>query len=120
MAKKSLNVTIRKASSAPPSEKTESTLDAFVNGARAGFRTFTLYLPDALADRLADYCRANDRDLSAVVAEMIEKQLDTPAPVPVVERIVEVHHHDDPLTALRRWVQMKLRFVTVMRPAWRF
>lgn len=115
MAKKPLNVTIRKASSAQQSEKT-SDKDAFVSGApsRAGFRSITLYLPDALAEKLAAHCRDTDRDMSALVSDVIERHLagfDQPT------RVVEM---DDPVTALRRWVSEKFSRVASLRPAWLF
>lgn len=113
MAKKPLNVTIRKASSAQPSEK-PSDKDVFVSGGKAGFRSITLYLPDALADKLAAHCRQTDRDMSALVSDVLERHLaglDTPT------RVVEM---DDPVTALRRWVSEKFSRVASLRPAWLF
>jgi hypothetical protein len=110
MAKKPLNVTIRKASSAPPSEK-PSDKDVFVTGGRAGFRALTLYLPDALAEKLAEHCRTTDRDISALVSDIVERHL---AGLDQPTRVVEM---DDPVTALMRWVQGKF---SSLRPAWLF
>jgi hypothetical protein len=113
MAKKPLNVTIRKASSAQPSEK-PSDKDVFVSGGKAGFRSVTLYLPDALADKLAAHCRETDRDMSALVSDIVERHLagfDQPT------RVIEM---DDPVTALRRWVSEKFSRVASLRPAWLF
>ena len=93
MAKKPINVTIRKASSAPPSE------------VRAGFRSVTLYLPDALVDRLTAHARG--RDLNVLVAEVLEKHLaglEQPRVSP-----------EDPVAALVKWVQGKF---LALRPAW--
>lgn len=92
MAKKPINVTIRKASSAPPSEPVK--------------KAFTLTLPDALVDRLA--ARAAGKDLNAFVAEILEKyltSLEQPAPATP----------DDPIAALVKWARSKL---TVLRPSW--
>ncbi len=93
MAKKPINVTIRKASSAPPSEPAR--------------KAFTLTLPDALVDRLT--ARAGGRDLNLFVAEILEKyltSLEQPAPAAAP---------DDPIAALVKWARSKL---TVLRPSW--
>lgn len=113
MAKKALNVTIRKASSAQPSEK-PATADAFVQGDRAGFRTLTLYVPEALAERLALHCRKTDRDMSVLVSEIVQRHLDgleaRVAPIePEPESAVE---------ALVKWVQARFPRIASLRPAW--
>jgi hypothetical protein len=117
MAKKPLSVTIRKASSAPPSERIDGHLkgkDAFVAGGKPGFRAITLYLPDALADRLTAHCKTNDCDMSALISEALEAHLSSSARVEHATRVVEL---DDPVTALMKWVHGKL---TLLRPAWLF
>ena len=115
MAKKPLSVTIRKASSAPPSDKPEARdHDAFVQGGRAGFRAMTLYLPDALVEKLTAHCLKTNQDMSALVAEVMEKhltELSAPKPEPKA---------DDVVTTLRKWVEKKFPRVASLRPAWMF
>lgn len=113
MAKKPLNVSIRKASSAPPSDKRASDKDAFVSGGKPGFRAMTLYLPDALVDKLTAHCLKSNQDMSALVAEVMEKHLaglENPQPV----------REDDAVTSLVKWVQSKFSRVVALRPAWMF
>ena len=95
MAKKPINVTIRKASSAQPSEPS----------IKAGFRAVTLYLPDALVERLTAHARG--RDLNAVVAEILEKQLAEPVRAPVST--------EDPVSMLLSWARSRF---AMLRPAW--
>ncbi|MBI2391364.1 MAG: hypothetical protein HYV09_17370 [Deltaproteobacteria bacterium] len=133
MAKKPLSVTIRKASSAPPSEAAKpADRDSFVAGAtassrvsstvsstvssKAGFRALTLYLPDALVEKLAAHCKTHDRDMSALVSEVLEQHL---AGIEVKEQPKGIES-DDPVTALVRWVQGKFTRVAALRPAWLF
>lgn len=121
MAKKPLSVTIRKASSAPPSEAKAADKDTFVVGAaassrissQAGFRALTLYLPDALVEKLSAHCKTHDRDMSALVSEVLEKHLAGIEQPKAVES-------DDPVTALVKWVQGKFTRVASLRPAWLF
>jgi hypothetical protein len=104
MAKKPLNVSIRKASSAPPSEK-----EAFV--ARAGFRGLTIYVPDALADRLSAFCKESGKDQSELVSELLAKHfeaLDNPAKAPVEQ--------ESALAMLMKWIESKIP--KMLRPAW--
>lgn len=114
MAKKPLSVTIRKASSAPPSDTRTSDKDAFVQGGRPGFRAMTLYLPDALVEKLTAHCAKNQQDMSALVADVMAKHLaglEQPAPEPKA---------DDVVTTLRKWVEKKFPRVASLRPAWMF
>lgn len=99
MAKKPINVTIRKASSAPPSEVS-----------RAGFRSVTLYLPDALFELLMQHYR--DRDLSAVVGDILQKHL-----LGLEQPVVAA---EDPVASLMKWVQGTFSRVASLRPAWLF
>jgi hypothetical protein len=100
MAKKPINVTIRKASSAPPSEP----------AVRAGFRSVTLYLPDALVERLMSHARG--QDLNVLVADVLEKHFANEQHKAIVE--------DDPVASLVKWVQGKFSRVASLRPAWLF
>jgi hypothetical protein len=100
MAKKPINVTIRKASSAPPSEP----------AVKAGFRSITLYLPDALVDRLMKHARG--ADLNVLVADVLEKHLSGIEQPKMVE--------EDPVASLVKWVQGKFSRVASLRPAWLF
>lgn len=121
MAKKPLSVSIRKASSAPQSEPKdarvsakEASKDAFVIGGKPGFRAMTLYLPDALVERLTAHCLKNDQDMSALVSEIVEKHLaglEQPKPEPQANDVV---------TTLRKWVEKKFPRVASLRPAWMF
>lgn len=124
MAKKPITVTLRKPSSAPRSEAaaeaTASDRDAFVAAAapavdlRAGFRSITLWLPEELADRLALHCREADRDVSALVSEIVQGHLDAlasaKAPAPPKPAT-------GPIAALVAWVHER---VSALRPAWIF
>lgn len=94
MAKKPINVTIRKASSAPPSEVS-----------RAGFRSITLYLPDALVDRLTAHARG--QDLNVFVADVLEKHFAGLEQPPA--------RTEDPVAALVQWARAKF---AALRPAW--
>lgn len=123
MAKKPLSVTIRKASSAqpsdpkgeaPPVDTRKSDKDAFVSGGRAGFRAMTLYLPDALVEKLTAHCRKTDQDVSALVAEVLEKHLAG------LEQPARPAQPDDAVTSLVKWVQGKFSRVIALRPAWLF
>jgi hypothetical protein len=121
MAKKPVTVTLRKPSSAQPSDApatvvsiSERQADAFVDGGKAGFRTITLYLPEALADRLALHCRKTDRDMSALLSEILEGHLDAlENPKPEIK-------NDDPVQALVKWVRENVARVASLRPAWLF
>ena len=115
MAKKPLSVSIRKASSAPQNEPKSdaraSDKDAFVVGGKPGFRAMTLYLPDALVEKLTAHCLKNNQDMSALVAEIMEKHLaglEQPKPEPKA---------DDVVTTLRKWVEKKFPRVASLRPA---
>ncbi len=105
MAKKPINVTIRKASSAPPSE---------VSPSPPGFRAVTLYLPDALFELMIKHYR--DRDLSAVVGDILQKHL-----MGLEQPVVSA---EDPVSRdmerLVKWVQGKFSRVVSLRPAWLF
>jgi len=114
MAKKPLSVTIRKASSAQPSDPKAETKDTFVSGGRPGFRAMTLYLPDALLEKLTAHCRKNDQDMSALVAEVLEKHLAG------LEQPPRVAQPDDAVTSLVKWVHGKFSRVVSLRPAWLF
>jgi hypothetical protein len=114
MAKKPLSVTIRKPSSAPPSDPKAESKDTFVSGGRPGFRALTLYLPDALVEKLSAHCRKTDQDMSALVADVLEKHLAG------LEQPKPAAKPDDAVTALVKWVQGKFSRVASLRPAWLF
>ncbi len=121
MAKKPITVTLRKPSSAQRSEGEGAAADrdAFVRAGvapepevRAGFRSITLWLPEALADRLALHCREHDRDVSALVSEIVQQHLDELAsPKP------KMAPPASPVAALVAWVQERF---AAFRPSWLF
>jgi hypothetical protein len=91
MAKKPINVTIRKASSAPPSE-------------------FRIDIPMALYRRLVK--QYPDRDIHAVIGDILEKHLHG------LEQQPEVSN--DPVSSLVKWVQASFSRVASLKPAWLF
>lgn len=91
MAKKPVNVTIRKASSAPPSE-------------------FRIDIPMALYQRLVKHY--GDRDIHSVVGDILEKHLHGLEQPPVIE--------SDPVSSLVKWVQASFSRVASLKPAWLF
>lgn len=95
------NVSIRKASSAPPNEVI-----------RAGFRGLTIYLPDALADRFDALCKQDQKDPSALMTELLTKHFESlHAPAP---RTAE--KEESTLAMVMKWIDSKIP--KMLRPAW--
>jgi hypothetical protein len=62
---------IENVASAVPAEK----LQELLRRGPEGYREFTIYLPEKLADALAVFCREHDLDLSQLVATAVEQHL---------------------------------------------
>jgi hypothetical protein len=63
--------TLENVASAMPAEKLEELLQR----GPAGYREFTIYLPEKLADALSVFCREHELDLSQLVATAVEQHM---------------------------------------------